>query len=279
MVRGGPGRATRTLTADTANGLLSFSNMDLHNGRTLYVQRAWEIDLIRGSMEYLAREGRGGSATDVLIDAGANLGMICIAMLKHGYFHEAIAIEPGPDNLRYLTRNIAQNGMEGRIRSVPCALSDRAGEAEMELSEVNFGDHRVRSRTSTPALMGEGGRRSVTVPLRTLDEILTSFALDPSRIGLIWIDVQGFDGYALRGARGVLSRGVPVVDELWPYGVLRSGMDRGEYLDVLRASFARVAIADPGSGEFRDRDFATLPALFEGNSRPEQALAMIGLPR
>src|SRR5262249_5865170 len=160
-LRGGPGREPRILTAKTANGILSFSNMDLHNAATLYIQRAWEIGLIRRSMEFLAKAGLRTPARDLAIDAVANIGMICIALLRLGYFREAIAVEPGPENFDLLTRNIAQNGMTGRIRPIACALSDNAGTVEMELSPLNFGDHRVRVTSSLPALMDERGRATV----------------------------------------------------------------------------------------------------------------------
>src|SRR6267143_1107579 len=106
-LRGGPGRTPRLLTVPTANGILTFSNMDLHSAKGLYVQRAWELDLITRSMEYLVREGHvGRPGSDVLVDAGANIGMVCIGMLKHGHFREAIAIEPNADTFALLERNI-----------------------------------------------------------------------------------------------------------------------------------------------------------------------------
>ena len=145
-LRGGPGRRPRILTVPTANGLLSFSNMDVLNAKGLFVQREWEIDLIRRSVAYLESEGYGRpSGADVLVDAGANIGMICIAMLREGHFREALAFEPYPDHVALLARNIEQNGMKERIRPYPCALSDAAGEAQIELSEINAGDHSARS--------------------------------------------------------------------------------------------------------------------------------------
>ena len=279
-MRGGPGRTRRILTTTTANGVLSFSNMDLHNASTLYIQRAWEIDLIRRSMEFLAKEGLLRPGKDLMIDAGANIGMICIALLKHGYFREAIALEPGPENFALLTRNIAQNGMNGRIRAMECAISDAPGQLEMELSGENFGDHRVRSLALGPALMGEVDRGTIAVPARTLDDVVADLSEeDRGRIGLLWMDVQGHDGQVLRGARETIARGVPVVNELWPYGIARSGLTRDAYLELLRTRFVRVATADLASGDFVDRNPGELAALYDANSRPEQALAMIGLPR
>ena len=69
------------------------------------------------------------------------------------------------------------------------------------------------------------------------------------------------------------------MNELWPYGILRSGMSRDDYLDVLRSVFARIAVAEDPEGGFLELDPAALASLFDANTKPERALAMIGIPR
>lgn len=280
-VRGGPGRTPRILTAPTANGLLSFSNMDLHNARALYVHRAWEIDLITRSFEYLKREGHVGKpGADVLIDVGGNVGMICIAMVKRDYFREAVAIEPDETNFALLTRNIEQNGLRGRIRAFRCAMSDRSGDVELEIAKENFGDHRVRAAHSLErALMSEEGRATVRVPARTLDDLMAEASLDPARVGLVWADIQGFEGYLFRGASATLAHGAPVLSEFWPYGILRSGMDRDTFASIVRSLFPRIVIVDAATDRFEERDSADITHLFDTHRRPEQQLEIIFLRR
>lgn len=280
-VRGGPGRTPRILTAPTANGLLSFSNMDLHNARALYVHRAWEIDLITRSFEYLKREGHVGEpGADVLIDVGANIGMICIAMVMRDYFREAVAIEPDENNFALLTHNIEQNDLQGRIRAFRYATSDRSGDVELEIAKENFGDHRVRAAHSLErALMSEEGRATVRVPARTLDDLIAEASLDPSRVGLVWADIQGFEGYLLRGASATLAHGAPVLSEFWPYGILRSGMDRDAFTSVVRSLFPRIVIVDAATDRFEERDSADIAPMFDTHRRPEQQLEIIFLRR
>ena len=282
MVRGGPGRSPRILTVPTANGILSFSNMDLHNAKTLYIHRAWEIDLITTSMDYLKREGLVGKpGRDVLVDVGANLGMICIAMLKRGYFREAIAIEPDPRNFALLKRNIEQNGLSGRIRPFQFAVTDEAGEVELELSDVNFGDHRVRAApASAPTKMGEEDRDIVRVPARRLDDLLrTEARADPGRIGLVWVDIQGHEGRLFRGARETLGHGMPVISEFWPYGIRRSGLERDAYAEIVRSVFAGFVVVDAAAGRIEPREVAAIPGIFDAHPLPEQNLELILFPR
>ena len=280
MLRGGPGRTPRILTVSTANGTLSFSNMDLHNARALYVQRAWESDLLEATSRVLREEvapTRPGA--NLLVEAGANIGMICIAMLKHGDFREAVAIEPDPLNFELLERNIRQNGLADRIHPVPCALSASSGEAELERSESNFGDHRVRVQSDRKALMGEDGRATLRVPMRSLDDVLEAEGIEPGRIGLVWVDVQGYEGHLFRGARRTLAGGSPVLSEFWPYGIQRSGIDRDSYAELLRSLFQRLAVFDAAGRQFVPHDLSRIEELFDRTSGPEQYLELLLFPR
>lgn len=282
IVRGGPGRAQRILTVPTENGLLSMSNMDVVVAKGLFIQRAWELELMAQTIGFLRTQGFADKpGIDLMVDVGANIGMICIAMLRHGFFREAVALEPGPDNFALLARNITQNGMRDRIRALQVAISDATGEVEMECSGVNFGDHRVRTSLSlAPALMSEGSRLTLRVRARTLDDVLaTDGTVDPRRIGLIWVDIQGHDGHLFRGARKTLAHGMPVLTEFWPYGILRSGLDRDTYCEIITSTFSRLAIMDAGSSQFEERDVTVLPALFDAFAQPDQNLELILFPQ
>ena len=159
----------------------------------------------------------------VFVDVGANIGMTCIpAVLRHG-FARAIAIEPSPSNIAFLRQNLVANGVTDRIQVIEAAAGDYDGEIEMELSPVNSGDHRVR--LGPPAVRGSGEERrpTITVPVRTIDGILAREGVTPDQVGLMWMDIQGFEAYALAGATSILESPVPVVMEYWPYGLLRTG--------------------------------------------------------
>lgn len=277
-VRGKPGESPRVITVPTWNGILSFSSADHHNGRALYVQRAWERDLITGSLGYLREQGLiGPTGSDLVIDVGANIGMISIAMVRHGHFRGALAFEPDPGNYALLTRNIRQNGLEDAIRAYAVALSDASGEVEMEIAPCNFGDHRVRARAAAGVgMMGEEERAVVRVPARTLDSMLEGEArTDLGRVGLVWVDIQGHEGQFFQGAARTLARGIPVVTEFWPYGILRSGLDRGGYFEIVRSLFTRLAVIDPVSGRAESRSIDAIPALFDANPGHEQGITVV----
>lgn len=154
-----------------------------------------------------------------LIDVGANIGTICIPAVKRGIFQSAIAIEPEPRNYSLLIANIHINGVSDKIISYNLALGRRDDENVLfELSDINFGDHRVRIESDIN-LYGESTREAIHVRSETFDKVVKSIEANGT---LIWMDTQGFEGHILLGARNALRRRPPMCLEFWPYGMNRS---------------------------------------------------------
>lgn len=279
IVGGGPGRRPRVLTVRTANGLLSFSNMDSVVAKGLYIGRAWEFGFLTDTMAYLRREGYLGEGPgDCMIDVGANIGMICIAMLEHGYFSNALAFEPSAETFAFLERNVHQNGMAASVRAHRCGVSDVAGEMLLEFDEHNAGDQRLRVGAETGSF-GEEGWRTAPVPVRTLDDVLAEpGAPAAERIGLIWVDIQGHEGRFLSGARRTLAAGVPVVSEFWPYGILRAGSSREEFTDIVTSLFPEIVHVDTRSNRFERHQSRVISELFDAYPDPETFGEVIFLP-
>ncbi|MFN2397502.1 MAG: FkbM family methyltransferase [Gemmatimonadaceae bacterium] len=263
----------RDITVATGNGLFTFDSADAIIGKRLYVDGGYELPLIGRTMELLLREGHLPSrGSGRMIDIGANIGMICVALLRQGYFNRAIAFEPGPANFRLLETNVAQNGLAHRILTVPCALSAADGEMQLELSAYNSGDHRIR-HTSTAGAYGEDKRVTLTVPVHTLDSFFAhNCQLTADDVELVWMDIQGHEGQFLRGARNFLARGVPVVTEFWPYGILRSGMTRPEFQRTVGELFTHFYLP---AGDLSRRPVELLDSLWDEFPGPKQVSEVI----
>jgi len=263
----------REVTLDTANGRLTFHSRDKLIGKELFVRGGYEMDNVRRAIALLREEGfltNHGSGT--MLDVGANIGMISIAMLRERYFERAIAFEPAPATFRLLQRNIAQNRLETRMHALPIALSSVSGEMALELSAYNSGDHRIRHEEAHGAFREE--RRATTiVTVRALDEILREQEIDPSSIRLAWVDIQGHEGHFFLGARDLLAFGVPVVSEFWPYGIARSGMSRAEYMATVSQLFTHVYARE--GDQFARFPVAHMEKLFDRYSAPRQVSEII----
>ncbi len=155
-----------------------------------------------------------------LIDIGANIGSICIPMVKRGIAEQAIAFEPEPQNFRALMANIYINGLNGKITAHNLALDSDNKEKEVvvELSTDNSGDHRVRV-IDTGGMYNESNRKTVKVKSNSLSKVIPLKSVEHS---LIWMDTQGYEGRILEGAIDFCTARVPLVTEFWPYGLIRS---------------------------------------------------------
>ena len=64
-------------------------------------------------------------------------------------------------------------------------------------------------------------------------------------VSMVWMDIQGHEGKFLQGAYGFLSKQkIPVVMEFWPYGLLRSGTTKEEFLSIIKKLFTHFYIVD-----------------------------------
>jgi FkbM family methyltransferase len=128
---------------------------------------------------------------DTFIDIGANIGFYtCMALSLNKY---AIAFEPLEQNLRYLYRNLIENGWN-RIEVFPLGLSNKLGFAS--LYGTNTGASLISGWANSSPLL------KCTIPLSTLDTVL-----DKRLIGhrlVIKIDVEGTEQSVLEGAKNHL---------------------------------------------------------------------------
>ena len=231
-------KATReTVTIQTKQGLLTVSTRDEVIGRLLHSERQFQYDLTVRVSAFLREKsllpprGKG-----VLLDVGANNGVISVGLLLSGEYEAAIGIEPDPTNFALCKINVVQNALADRYTALQIAASDRVGELRFELSPDNFGDHRVHvlanGAAGTPAAV-TSGRKAIIVEASPIDDILGRL---PSKlteaVSLVWIDVQGHEGYVFAGGSHLFSRHIPVVAEIWPYGINQSGMGIPRFCDI-----------------------------------------------
>ncbi len=252
----------RDVTVDTSNGILTFDSRNWLIGKYLYVKKAHEENEIRLALELLMAEGWIGRRGNTIVNAGANIGMTCIALVKSGYFDRAIAFEPDPENYRLLVRNIDQNGLREQIQAFPVALSSTVGPLEFELSPDNSGDHRVR-QTDRPGFYREEKRRTISVPGETLDGF---FENKTEPVHACWVDIQGHEGHFFRGARTFLKRGIPVIFELWPYGLERAGTTPGEFVSLVSEMFTHFWVI--GNDDYQRAPLSDMIKLFDAYSGP-----------
>lgn len=256
----------KSITVSTKQGIFTvmLTGSDVI-GRSLYCYGQYELDLMSQTLTFLrSMQKCPQKGIGTIVDIGANNGVISIGMLYTGEMERAIAIEPEPKNFSLLQHNVRQNGLLDRIVCIPKAVSNQAGDIQFELSNTNIADHRVRMdlHIHNPELYHESERHVITVKSDWLDNLLAALpGIYTQDIALIWIDVEGHEGYAFSGARDLLSKDIPVVCEIWPYAIRRAGMSQEDFVDIVKSIWSYYWVMR--SGKFVRYPIHTLDILFD----------------
>jgi FkbM family methyltransferase len=149
------------------------------------------------------------------IDVGANIGLVCIPVVERSG-SAGIAFEPEPNNHAFLSRNVREHGLEGRIEREAYACHASAGRMQLSLSPDNLGDHRLQ-RTAA------GTRAHISVETRRLDDVLRGRPLAHPIV--MKVDAQGSEASVFAGARETLARVDHLVAEYSPALIVAHGDD------------------------------------------------------
>lgn len=213
---------TIALTKARFGYLLSYES-DQIIGNLIRTRGEFEEGEIGHAIRLLNGLGRQVSLK-TFVDVGANIGTHTVWALANG-FEDAICIEPDEANFKLLRANQILNDIGDKCRNVKAAASTADGSGFLELSDTNFGDHRVKAipEPGSSEDYSESTRQIEPIATKRLDTIFHELQVDLSQVGLVWIDTQGHEGQVLAGASSLRTAGsIPWVCEFWPYALKRS---------------------------------------------------------
>jgi FkbM family methyltransferase len=148
----------------------------------------------------------------IVLDIGANIGIMTVALAKRHPAASIYAFEPMPANLKALQR-ITQYHRLQQIRIFPIALGDQNGLVEMVMPMMNHARMQGYSHVVEPGQSLEEGD-TIHVPMRKLDEMDELQTDIP--ITAIKMDVENYELFVLQGAEALLRKHKPVIYcELW----------------------------------------------------------------
>jgi len=176
-----------------------------------------------------------------ILDIGANIGFYSLLFSElAGETGKVYAFEPDPLNFSHLEDSVK---VKKNIISIQKAIGEKTEKLRLYYSEDLNVDHQTYD-------IGEG-RRFFEVESLSLDEY---FPKDIA-IGLIKIDIQGYDYYALKGMDRILqeSKKLIILGELWPYGLVKAGTSPKEYMDYLRGKGYAINYFQSTENDFMDK--------------------------
>ena len=138
-------------------------------------------------------------------DVGANTGFYSVLVGRLGAAEAIVAFEPIPAIADMCRRNLTLNRVAAEVRSA--AVSDIDGQATIHLPDQEHG--LIETSASLNPDFKDDNRSSITVPTVTLDS--ANAARDHEVVGLIKIDVEGFEHAVLRGAEELTRRHRPAI--------------------------------------------------------------------
>jgi FkbM family methyltransferase len=192
-------------------------DMSLHKLMRKYFYHTHEMFLERIFDRFL-------SPGSTFVDIGANCGYwSAYALSKVGQSGEVHAFEPVPQYFAIVRRLAELNpGYKIIANNVACGASAERRRMAIVLPQPqNFGNHdtNIGSSSLAPDFLAhaKGLVQDVDVDVIPFDDYAGRHSIDPDRIGLIKIDVEGFEESVLNGMRTILStagRKVPILCEV-----------------------------------------------------------------
>ena len=148
------------------------------------------------------------------LDIGANIGLISIPFATYNKAAGCpppfvYCIEAVKDNQLALAANIKLSGLEAEMKCINFAVGEVEKDVEIQVEH----DLVLGQGTGTANIVPAGGNwKCVTnkLKVRTIDSLVLAGTL-PGNVTLIKIDTDGYDLFAMMGARELLRQQRPVV--------------------------------------------------------------------
>ncbi len=140
----------------------------------------------------------------LIVNIGANIGFYAVQLARTFPKNPILAIEPNPEAYSLLKKNIAQNNLAERIRSVNACISATRG-------KVSFftipGKPEYSSMNGIIPLYSSDNKQEVI----EVDTYLLSDIIEKAKVALIIMDVEGAELLVLNGAKDVIIRDRPLI--------------------------------------------------------------------
>ena len=190
-----PGIAEPYVLTATRHGVMLVNRHDYYMGQAMIIYgECCEIES-RFLHILLSKSG-------LVIEVGANMGIHTIPLAAHlaGQGRRMLVFEPQPVIFQQLCANLALNGLTN-VRAFPYACGSKNGSVMFRTPDYratgNFGGTEMQETA-------EDSSQCEVVQCARLDDLVPE-----GEVGLIKIDVEGFEEDVLRGSEAILSRCTP----------------------------------------------------------------------
>lgn len=167
-----------------------------------------------------------------VVDVGGNIGLYSVIAGNAGCVVDVF--EPVPENYEFLERNIIDNNLQKQITLIKKAVSSSPGTANIFLSQKNIGTHSLSSHAAEST-------KALEVDVVTIDDTIKR----QSSVDILKIDVEGYDGYVLDGAKKLIASSKPTLFiELVPKHLLAAKYNPIDFVKIISKGYKHIYIVD-----------------------------------
>ncbi len=125
-----------------------------------------------------------------IIDIGGYIGDTAL-MFIHGGAREVCVVEPSPENLKLLKKNIEQNSCTNRVYIFPVAIGGQDGTAQFVIDENHPDTHHLSALSESIIPLQKNWRnlRTVEVPIWTFERLLKELGWE--EVDFVKVDCEG----------------------------------------------------------------------------------------
>jgi FkbM family methyltransferase len=166
----------------------------------LDIDNYFQNNIRYGYYEYAVRSLIKGLVNpgDVVLDIGGNIGYLaCIAAQKTQSKGQVIVFEPNPEMIALINRNVSLNKYTN-VSSVCAAVGEKEDTAEFFVGTEPALSTLIKGTDLLQV------KRTIQVPIVSIDQYMQDKLIDLKRISFVKIDVEGYEYLALKGMKKVL---------------------------------------------------------------------------
>jgi len=179
---------------------------------------------------------------DCVIDGGANIGEWVVELAPH--FDTVIAFEPGPAFADL--KKLRDNGKYDNVAIHNVALGESDGIVNVCSTTKKQKTYSNFIRPANQLREGEFKAQSEAVTMQSIDTTMKRLSQKP--VGLIKLDLEGYEYFAIQGAKQVIDSCTPVfVVEFSLYPRRRYGLPNNQAAGTLLEGLGYQCVAEVGN--------------------------------
>ena len=147
-------------------------------------------------LDYINVSSKEKLKNSTIIDCGAYIGDSAFIFEKELSPKEIVCIEPDEKNFEILLENIKLNNLNNKVKTLKLAISDKEAKGDINLSNLS----------TCYITECENGK----VKISTIDNLVFN-QFEIQKVGLIKMDIEGYELLAIKGAKETIKKFKPVL--------------------------------------------------------------------